>query len=168
MVAKPSLSEWLERGTSHFQGILSLPAQVKEVNRLGSEDARHHHALAVCHEAYIRTSHVCHSNGRKVSHIFGDHGLPNWEKVQGPTLTLLLSLGEMGCKKRPARPHTLRFQHASGVHEAANKREWCIYIHYIYIIIYIVIIYMKYLDLYIMCTCSLDTFFTQTLHRHIV
>jgi len=90
VVAKPSLSEWLERGTSHFQGILSLPAQVKEVNRLGSEDARHHHALAVCHEAYIRTSHVCHSNGRKVSHIFGDHGLPNWEKVQGPTLTLLL------------------------------------------------------------------------------
>ena len=128
MVAKPSLSEWLERGTSHFQGILSLPAQVKEVNRLGSEDARHHHALAVCHEAYIRTSHVCHSNGRKVSHIFGDHGLPNWEKVQGPTLTLLLSLGETGCKKRPARPHT-DFSTRAGYMKLQTNVNIYIYIH---------------------------------------
>ena len=144
MVAKPSLSEWLERGTSHFQGILSLPAQVKEVNRLGSEDARHHHALAVCHEAYIRTSHVCHSNGRKVSHIFGDHGLPNWEKVQGPTLTLLLSLGEMGCKKRPARPHTLRFQTPAGYMKLQTNVNVYIYILYIHNHIYEIFRFVYY------------------------
>lgn len=63
VVAKPSLSDALERGTPHFQGILSLPAQQAEVNRLGSAWARHHHALAVCHEAFLRTSGEGSKNG---------------------------------------------------------------------------------------------------------
>ena len=107
---------------------------MKEVNRLGSEDARHHHALAVCHEAYVRTSQVCHSNGRKVSHIFGDHGLPNWEKVQGPTLTLLLSLGEMGCYFRDRRGLIhFDFNTCAGWMSSHMKLQTDVYI-YIYII----------------------------------
>ena len=143
VVAKPSLSEWLERGTSHFQGILSLPAQVKEVNRLGSEDARHHHALAVCHEAYIRTSQVCHSNGRKVSHIFGDHGLPNWEKLQGPTLTLLLSLGEMRCKNGEASYASIPTHVWGNMKLQTNVNINNVYIYmYIFIRIYCIHRYM--------------------------
>ena len=35
MVPKPSLSQWLERGTPHFHGILALPAQVRSVQTVG-------------------------------------------------------------------------------------------------------------------------------------
>eukprot|EP00435_Cladocopium_sp_Y103_P057857 s294_g20.t1 len=90
VVPKPSLSEWLERGTPHFQGILSLPAQVSEVSRLGSPWARRHHALALCREAYLRTAAARHGNGRRLSRVVGAHEHPEWETMQGPTLALLL------------------------------------------------------------------------------
>ncbi|CAE7823312.1 MCSU3 [Symbiodinium microadriaticum] len=89
-IPRPNLTEWLERGTPHFLGIASLPAQLESVRALGPDHVRCRHAMAVGREAYLRTARLRHSNGLKVCTIFGRHDEENWSEVQGPTLALSL------------------------------------------------------------------------------
>eukprot|EP00439_Symbiodinium_sp_Y106_P012235 s6010_g1.t2 len=89
-IPRPNLTEWLERGTPHFLGIASLPAQLESVRALGPDHVRCRHAMAVGREAYLRAVRLRHSNGLKVCTIFGRHDEENWCEVQGPTLALSL------------------------------------------------------------------------------
>eukprot|EP00931_Biecheleriopsis_adriatica_P005454 TRINITY_DN106975_c0_g1_i1.p1 TRINITY_DN106975_c0_g1~~TRINITY_DN106975_c0_g1_i1.p1 ORF type:complete len:871 (+),score=127.77 TRINITY_DN106975_c0_g1_i1:364-2613(+) len=89
-VPRPSLSEWLERGTVHYLGIAALPSQLQALRRLAPDALRCRHALAVCREAFLRTSRLRHSNGRRLCTIFGRHEEVQWSELQGPTLALLL------------------------------------------------------------------------------
>ena len=89
-IPRPQLTEWLERGTPHFLGIAALPGQLAAVRALGPDHARCRHALAVCREAFLRTSRLQHSNGLRVAKVFGRHEEDNWCEVQGPTLTVNL------------------------------------------------------------------------------
>ncbi|CAK8998727.1 unnamed protein product [Durusdinium trenchii] len=90
VVPRPSLSQWMERGTPHFQGIFTLSVQLATVRRLGTDLARSRHALAVCHEAFLRTARLRHSNGQRLCRIFGAHEEIRWAELQGPTLALEL------------------------------------------------------------------------------
>ena len=89
-IPRPQLSEWLERGTPNFLGIAVLPSQLDAVRALGPDQARCRHALAVCHEAFLRISCLKHSNGLQVCTVFGRHKEENWHEAQGPTLALSL------------------------------------------------------------------------------
>ncbi|CAE8619768.1 unnamed protein product, partial [Polarella glacialis] len=89
-VARPNLSEWLERGTSHFLGIAALPSQLASLRSLASDRARCAHAQAVCREAYLRTTRLQHRSGAKLCVVFGRHKESNWREVQGPTMAMLV------------------------------------------------------------------------------
>ncbi|CAJ1441578.1 unnamed protein product, partial [Effrenium voratum] len=110
-VPRPCLSEWLERGTLNFQGIAALPRQLAALRRLAPDLRRKLHAQAVCREAFLRTRMRRHSNGLRLSRIFGAHEEARWSELQGPTLALVLFYADGS-----PIPYGL-------VHEEAKKRN---------------------------------------------
>jgi len=91
-VPRPELTQWLERGTSHFQGIIALPSQIAAARALGPDVVRRRHALAVCREAYLSMKKLHHRTGQPLCTIFGNHAHSQWHLFQGPTVACVLHL----------------------------------------------------------------------------
>lgn len=90
VVPRPSLVEWLERGTPNFQSIAMLPSQLEELSKLGSANARRLHCLAVVREAYLGLTALQHSSSRPVCTVFGNHARADWYTCQGPIISFLV------------------------------------------------------------------------------
>lgn len=96
-VPRPALSQWLERGTSHFQGICTLPSQIRCLEDMASAPVRRRHTLAVCHEAYLRMRGLRHRSGRPLCTIFGRHDEAKWWSAQGPTIAAVMHFADGSC-----------------------------------------------------------------------
>mmetsp|Transcript_5023 Transcript_5023/g.11152 ORF Transcript_5023/g.11152 Transcript_5023/m.11152 type:complete len:882 (+) Transcript_5023:70-2715(+) len=90
-VPRPSLTEWLERGTPNYCAIAALPSQVSFFERMAPAAIRRLHVLSVTRDAYLQMRQLIHSSGKPLCTVLGRHAEKQWMQVQGPTIAFTMS-----------------------------------------------------------------------------